>query len=180
MAANEKISNADLSSLEIVKYPDPRLGELCEPVETVDDSVRALAERMLELMFVSQGVGLAAPQVGVSVRLLVASPEYDPDETMVLINPEIIAAEGSIDSEEGCLSLPGVICHIMRSERIIVRAIGLDGEAFELTPTGLAVRVIQHEIDHLNGMLLVDRMGSVARLSNRRALKDLEEQFAGA
>lgn len=179
MDAAEKILRADTARLTVIKYPDPRLLEVCTPVGEVDGAVRVLAAEMCKLMFSSQGVGLAAPQVGVTVRLFVASPTFDPDDVRVLINPEIIAADGVQEEEEGCLSMPAITCRIKRSSVVTVRARGLDGDMFEQTVEALAARVYQHEMDHLDGRLLVARMGTVARLTNRRALKDLEKQFAG-
>ena len=179
MAGNEKIQRASPPKLKIIRYPDPRLTELCTPVDEVDDSVRALVERMFELMFEFRGVGLAAPQVGVTVRLFIASPTFQPDDRGVYINPEIIAAEGTQDGEEGCLSFPGISCKVKRKKTATIRALDLEGNVFQRTGEDLEARIFQHEYDHLGGRLLVDRMGSVARLANRRALRELEADFAG-
>lgn len=180
MDGNAKISGAVLGSLGTVEYPDPRLQEVCTPVGAVDDAIRGLAERMFELMFASRGVGLAAPQVGVTVRLFVASPTFEPSDRRVYINPEIIALDGTQLGEEGCLSFPSVSCKIKRANTATLRALGLDGQEFEETGEALAARIFQHECDHLDGRLLVDRMGSVAKLANRRVLKELEEKYAAA
>jgi peptide deformylase len=177
---NEKIKQADLAGLRIIRYPDPRLTVVCTPVEAVDDSVRALIDRMFELMFDARGVGLAAPQVGVAVRLFVASATFDPAERGVYINPEIIAAEGAQDGDEGCLSFPGITCRVKRKKIATIRALGRDGNPFEQTGEDLLARIFQHESDHLEGKLLVDRMGSVAKLGNRRLLRELEEGYAAA
>jgi len=179
VTSEEKIRQADLLALRIVHYPDPRLREVSTPIEQVDDAVRALAEKMFELMAAAGGVGLAAPQVGVTVRLFVAVPTEDPTDRRVYINPEIVAVDGSEDAEEGCLSFPGISCRVKRYETATVRARGLDGELFEETGSGLAARIYQHESDHLDGRLLVDRMGTVAKLGARRALKELEEEYEG-
>lgn len=176
---NEKIRQESPARLRIVHYPDPRLRETCTPVETVDDSVRALIDRMFELMFEFGGVGLAAPQVGVSVRLFVASPNFDEEDRQVYINPRIIDAQGAQDGDEGCLSFPGISCKIKRRKIVTVGALDRRGRKFEKTGEDLTARILQHEIDHLDGRLLVDRMGSVARLASRRALKELEEAFSG-
>ncbi len=179
MSGNAKIERVDIPSLAIIYYPDPRLREVCEPVEDpTAPAVRAMVERMFELMFASRGVGLAAPQVGVTVRLFVASPTVDEQDKRIYINPQIISTEGRQDGEEGCLSLPGVTCKIKRAASAAIRASGLDGKVFEETGEFLAARIFQHEIDHLNGRLLLDRMGSVARLANRKALKQLEAHCA--
>lgn len=177
MTAREKILESPVSQLRIIRYPDPRLRELCTAVEDVDEAVVALAERMLELMFAGRGVGLAAPQAGVTVRLFVASPTFDPSDRRVYINPEILSSDGTQDGDEGCLSFPGIFSKVKRANLATVRALGLDGEVFEETGEELTARIFQHEIDHLDGRLLVDRMGSVSRLANRRALKELESEF---
>ena len=175
--ASEKIRQADLAGLEIIHYPDPRLTEVSAPLGEVDGAVAALVDRMFELMFEGNGVGLAAPQVGLTVRLFVTSPTFDPADRRVYINPRIISAEGEVESEEGCLSVPGINCTIKRSAVVTVRAVGLDGEAFEETADELAARVIQHENDHLDGLTIVSRMGTVARMTHRRQLKELQTEF---
>ena len=181
MQLNDKVRRADVSSLEIVRYPDPRLKQVCTPVDDpTDPAVAALIEKMFALMFAGRGVGLAAPQVGISVRLFVASPSFQQDERLVFINPGIISAEGTQDGDEGCLSFPSISCRIKRSRVVTVRAVGLDGEPFEQTYEDLAARICQHEIDHLDGWLLVDRMSTIAKLANRGALKHLKEQFAAS
>jgi len=178
---DKKLSNVDVASLTILCYPDPRLRERSTAVEDpTDPAVAALAAKMFELMSAARGVGLAAPQVGVTVRLFVACPTGEPDDRHVYINPRIVSAEGWQTGEEGCLSFPGVCGKIKRNQVATIRATGLDGEEFEAVGEGLAARVFQHEIDHLDGRLLVDRLGSVARLAHRRELKALEERFARA
>lgn len=177
---SEKWHNIDLPSLRILRYPDPRLRELCAPITTVDDALRGLVDRMFELMFDVHGVGLAAPQVGVTVRLFVACPSLESDDRRVYINPRVTALEGSQEGEEGCLSFPGIYSKIKRADLAVIEANDLDGSAFEETGQGLLARIFQHESEHLDGRLLVDRMGTVSKLANRRALKDLEEKFASA
>jgi peptide deformylase len=177
-AMNEMIRQADPAALSILRYPDPRLKEICSPVEAVDDSVRALIDRMFELMFEARGVGLAAPQVGVPVRLFIASATFQNDDRQAYVNPRIVAAEGTQEDDEGCLSFPGISCKIKRKKTVTICALDREGNEFERTISDLLARICQHEMDHLDGWLLVDRMGSVARLTNRRALKDLEESFA--
>jgi len=177
---NAKIKQVNLADSRIIYYGDPRLEEVCTPVDAVDESVRALVERMFELMFSSKGIGLAAPQVGLTVRLFVASPTAHPADRHVYINPEIIAVDGWQDGEEGCLSFPGIQCRIKRRNFATIRAISLEGETFEETQEALGARIIQHETDHLDGRLLVDRMGSVAKLAHRRALDELRQRYAEA
>jgi len=179
MNSAEKIAAADLASLDVFCYPDPRLRELCTPIEEVDQAVRTLVDRIFEVMFAKRGVGLAAVQVGVTVRLLVASPSFEPTDRLVLINPVIVHEDGWEESEEGCLSFPDIYCKIRRRKLIVVEALDLEGEPMRHEMEGFAARVIQHEMDHLEGRLLVDRMGQVAKIANRKALKQLEAAFAG-
>ena len=177
MESAEKIVRAAPASLKIIHYPDPRLSEACTPLDRVDQDVSAFVERMFELMFEGKGVGLAAPQVGVTVSLFVTSPAYDRADRNVYINPQILSTEDSRESEEGCLSVPGINCRIKRAAAVTVRALNLAGEPFEQTLDDLAARVVQHEADHLDGRTIVDRMGTVARMTHRRQLKDLREKF---
>ena len=173
------LENVDISALSLVKYPDPVLMEVCRPVSAVDERIGRLARRMFEVMYSSRGVGLAAPQVGVPIRLFVANPSDQPGEQEgVYVNPEIVAACGSEVGEEGCLSLPMVTCKVKRATQVTVRATDLEGRPFEHSAEGLLARVFQHEMDHLNGILLSDRMSPVARLANRRTLKELREEYA--
>lgn len=179
MESHEKIAQVDLDALKIIHYPDPRLKEMCTPITTVDDRVRDLATRMIDLMFAARGVGLAAPQVGVTVRMFLASPTFDREDLHVYINPEILEKEGTQDGEEGCLSFPDIFCKVKRAESVVIRATNLDGEVFEQEVDDLHARICQHENDHLDGILLADRMSTVAKLANRKALRGLEEQYVG-
>ena len=182
MSSADKIAAAaaDLAALRVIRYPDPLLRETCTEVEAVDDNVRAMVERMFELMFTSSGVGLAGPQVGVTVRLLVASPTFEQTDRLCLINPRIVVADGWDEQEEGCLSFPGIYCKVRRRASITVESLDLDGNPSRQELEGFAARVVQHEMDHLDGQLLVDRMSQVAKLANRKALKQLEAEFTGA
>jgi peptide deformylase len=180
MDSSDKIRAADSEALAIVRYPDPRLREVCTPIEEIDEPLIRLVEAMWGLMLESRGVGLAAPQVGITVRLFAASPTFSPDDLQVYINPKIVDACGTIEEEEGCLSFPMVYTNVKRSAEIVVEAMDLNGDIFQETCLDLHSRIIQHELDHLDGRLLVDRMGAVSKLANRRALKDLEAQFKPA
>jgi peptide deformylase len=161
--------------LRIVTYPDPVLRQPAEAVTEFNDEVRGVAHRMLELMREAPGVGLAAPQVGLSWRVFVANPTGEPGDDRVFINPEIVEASRDVAAmEEGCLSLPEIRGEVQRPRRVTVRAIDLDGERFELTSDELPARVWQHEIDHLDGVLIIDKMTRMDRLANRRPLKALE------
>lgn len=162
-------------TLEIVKYPAQVLRKVCQPVEDFDDSLRGVCERMFELMKASNGVGLAAPQVGLLRRLFVCNPTGEPDDEILLINPELVDLEGSAEGDEGCLSIPEVLVTVRRAERCTIRAQDLSGRAFERPGEGLVARVWQHENDHLDGKLILDYMDETSRLTNRRALRFLED-----
>lgn len=176
------ISEIDPASLKIVRYPDPQLNEVCSAVEEFGDSLRGLVARMFELMYASHGVGLAGPQVGITICLFIANPAAEPGHETegVYINPEIIERSGSDVSEEGCLSFPGITCKIKRAQAVTIRATNLDGKVFTQTADGLLARILQHESDHLDGILLSDRMSTVAKIANRRLLKELADEYAEA
>jgi peptide deformylase len=166
----------DPGQLAIVHYPHAVLRQKAEPVPSVDDEVRAVAERMIELMHQAPGVGLAAPQVGLPWRMFVANPTGDPGDDRVYINPELYDAHGgNAARDEGCLSLPNITVEVSRPNAITIRATGLDGQAFEETGDDLLARIWQHEFDHLDGVLIIDKMSPMDRMANKRAIKDLEE-----
>lgn len=160
---------------EILEYPDPRLRAVATPVERVDETIRRLVEDMAETMYAAPGVGLAAPQVGVPYRIFVidTANENEPSQFAAYINPEIIETHGAQSWKEGCLSFPGVSENIKRAERVRVRALSVDGSAFEQEATGLLAVAIQHENDHLNGILMIDKVGPLQR---RRIGKRLSER----
>lgn len=163
-----------MAVLTILHYPDPRLRERAEPVRAVDSAIAALVSDMAETMYAAPGVGLAAPQVGVSKRIFVIdiADEDEPSDLKVFINPEILHQDGAITWKEGCLSFPDVAEEIRRAERVRVRALGLDGEPFELEAEGLLAVAIQHENDHLDGVLMVDKLSAIKRkLVGRRLAK---------
>ena len=170
---------SDLDALCVVRYPDPRLRDEALPIETVDDNVRALVSRMFDMMFAAQGVGLAAPQVGVSVQLFVASPTFEECDRLVMINPKIVGELGWCEQEEGCLSFPGIYGNVKRRKRIIVEFMDLSGLPATLDLAEFPARVVQHEMDHLAATLLLDRLGTFAKLVNRKSIKTLEAEFAG-
>lgn len=163
--------------LKIIYWPDPRLRRLSEPVTVFDERLAALVARMLELMRQDRGVGLAAPQVGENLRLFVMNPTGEEGQDRVYVNPHLSDLEGEEENEEGCLSLPGINATIWRAKSVRMRARDLQGNEFEEVQTGFIPRVWQHETDHLNGTLITDRMGPVARLASRKILKELEEKF---
>ena len=163
--------------LKIILYPDPRLKKVSLPVETFDAGLKELAARMLELMRQHRGVGLAAPQVGQNVRMFVMNHTGELKDDRVYVNPVLTEAEGAEDGEEGCLSIPGLNVQIERSKTLRMQARDVEGNPIEQTETGYVARIWQHEFDHLNGTLLTDRMGAVAKMTNRRLLKELEEKY---
>lgn len=164
---------------EILEYPDPRLREVAKPVPRVDDEIRRLVEDMAETMYDAPGVGLAAPQIGVGYRIFVIdiAAEDEPSELRVFINPEITATAGTQTWDEGCLSFPGVSEEIKRAERVSVRALGKDGKPFELEADGLLAVAIQHENDHLNGVLMIDKLSALKkRMMGRKLAKRQKSQ----
>ena len=164
--------------LKIILYPDPRLKKISAPVKAFDERLRALAARMFELMREAKGVGLAAPQVGENLRLFVMNATQDPADDRVYVNPVLSDFEGEEEQEEGCLSLPGIHINVDRSKRMRLQAKDLDGNPVDLTETGYVARIWQHEFDHLNGIMLTNHMGTVAKMTNRRVIKELEENYA--
>lgn len=162
------------SSLRVLTFPDPVLRRKALPVARVDDWVRAVAERMIELMHEAEGIGLAAPQVGLPLRLFVVDVEEAGVDQAVYLNPRLHDFEGELTAkEEGCLSLPGIRAEIRRPPQVQITATGLDERPFTRAGAGLLARVWQHEFDHLEGTLILDRMTPIDRIATRRAVKDL-------
>ena len=158
----------------ILHYPDPRLREKGRHVDAVTDEVKKLVDDMAETMYAAPGVGLAATQIGEAVQLFVVdtAEEGAPSDFRVFINPEILEREGDITWNEGCLSFPGVNEEIERAAKVRVRAQGRDGKTFELAAEGLLAVAIQHEYDHLQGVLMIDHMGPLKkRMTHRKMLK---------
>ncbi len=152
-----------MALLTILEYPDPRLRTIARPVERVDAALCRLLDEMFETMYEARGIGLAATQVNVHQRLLVADVSDGRDQPLALINPEITARAGATECEEGCLSVPGYYAKVPRAATIHVKALGRDGRAFELDADGLLAVCIQHEIDHLDGKLFVDYLSALKR-----------------
>lgn len=163
---------------DIVIYPDERLRQKAKPVDKVTDDIVRLADDMAETMYAAPGIGLAANQVGVLKRVVVVDVDYTDREPnlITLINPEIVAKEGSIVWEEGCLSLPGVLEEVERADRITVRALDRSGKPFELTAEGLRAVAIQHEIDHLDGTVFIDHISFLKRRLHHRELAKKKQQ----
>jgi peptide deformylase len=160
-----------MAILNILEYPDPRLRTKAEPVAAVDDELRRLAADMLETMYAAPGIGLAATQVNIHRRMLVADVSEEKDAPHVFINPEILERRGTEVMEEGCLSVPGIYEPVTRSEWVRVRALGLDGEPFEMELDGLLAVCVQHEMDHLEGKLFVDYLSDLKRQRIRKRLE---------
>ena len=165
------------SDLKIIFYPDPRLRKTSDTVTVFDQSLKDLATRMLELMRTARGVGLAAPQVGENVRMFVMNPTGEEGDDRIYVNPVLADAEGEEEGEEGCLSLPGINAKVWRSKTLKMQAQDLAGNRIEETADGYIARIWQHETDHLNGTMIIDRMGPVARLASRRILKELQQKW---
>ena len=157
----------------ILHYPDPRLRRRAEPVAAVTNELRQLVDDMVETMYAAPGVGLAAVQVDVPVRVVVIDISEARNALLVLINPQIVEQDGEQTFEEGCLSVPGVYDEVTRAEHVTVRALDRDGRAFEREARGLLATCIQHEIDHLDGKVFVDYL---SRLKQTRIRKKLEKQ----
>ncbi len=172
--------SADWSKLSVVHYPDPRLRNRCEPVTKFDADLAALARRMLELMREHNGVGLAAAQVGVPLRLFVMNTTDDPANDKIVVNPELVDLQGAKEGEEGCLSLPEVRVEVRRAQKARLKAVDLAGKPFEVEDSDLTARIWQHETDHLNGVLIIDRMGPSDKIATRKALRELEAKFEGS
>jgi len=168
---------AELENLTVAKYPDPFLRKICEPVTEFGDDLAALADRLLELMHAGRGVGLAAPQVGVLKRLFVMNTTGDRKDDLVFVNPEIRDMHGSHEAEEGCLSLPELYVRVRRAARCRIVAQDVNGEPIEREGEDMLGRVCQHETDHLNGILILDRMGPGDKIATKKRLKELEAAY---
>lgn len=164
----------------IVRYPDPRLRREAEPIEEFGAETAALVERMYTLMREGDGVGLAAPQVGLSLRMFVCNPTGQPDDNRVYINPELLELTGAVEAEEGCLSLPDVQVSVRRAKFCRIRAMDAKGMPFEEEGEDLLARIWQHENDHLDGRLIIDRMNGTDQIANKKILAQLEEDYRKA
>ena len=167
-------------AIQLIHYPDPVLRRRASPVQAIDDTVRNRIQEMFTILYTERGVGLAAPQVGWSVRLFIANVtgEPDPAQERVYINPRILESEGEVREEEGCLSIPDVRASVTRSRHVRIRAQNLQGEVVEEDLLDLPARVFQHEIDHLDGILFISRLSMTDRFRVNRALKKLEKDHA--
>jgi len=169
--------NLQIGQLEIISYPDPRLRERARPVEAVTSEIEALVERMSAMMVESQGVGLAATQLGVPLQVVTISLTGKREDVEVFINPQLGGFDGVSEMEEGCLSLPGIRGMVRRSAFCQVSAMDVEGNDFCMDMVDLGATVIQHETDHLEGKLFIDRLSTISLMSCRRGLKQLEQDF---
>lgn len=153
---------------KIIYLPDPRLRRITEPVVTFDDNLQRLIDDMFDTMYDANGVGLAAPQIGINLCLSVVDVSADKSQQLVLVNPKIVAAHGEMDYQEGCLSVPGAYDTVKRAQQVTIEALDRQGQAFEMTAEGLLGECFQHEIDHLNGKLFVDLLSPIKRAMARK------------
>jgi peptide deformylase len=169
--------------LQIIQYPHPTLRHVSKPLKRVDKELYAIVGEMFELMYVANGVGLAANQVDLPYRLIVINLQSNPeakDQEFVFINPVLTSRKGNAEAEEGCLSLPGLYADVKRSERAVLNAYDLAGQEVTLELEGLFARAVQHEIDHLDGILFIDRLSPTAEIDIKDRLLDFESEFSGA
>ena len=167
-----------MAVLEILKYPHPLLKKRSQEIEKIDENTRHLIQDMIETMYDANGVGLAACQVGVSKRIIVldVSPMDPEQDLFALINPEIVEEEDEIDHEEGCLSVPDCLETIKRKQKVRVRGMSLEGREIELEAQGILAIALQHEVDHLNGVLILDRMSGLKREIYRNKLRKKKQK----
>jgi peptide deformylase len=165
-----------MTILDILHFPDPRLRNVAQPVDLVDDAIRKLVDDMFETMYTAPGIGLAATQVNVDKRVIVIDVSEEKDQPLCLINPEILARDGVEEMEEGCLSVPGVFELVERADHIRIQALGRDGERIEIEASDLLAVCIQHEIDHLDGRLFVDYLSPLKRARIRKKLEKEQRQ----
>ena len=156
---------------KIIYLPDPRLRKVSSEVTIFDDKLQTLIDDMFETMYDARGVGLAAPQIGINIRLSVIDVTNDKSQQLVLINPEIIAKEGEQEYQEGCLSVPGTYDTVKRADTVTMRALDRNGQTYEMTASGLLGEAFQHEIDHLNGKLYIDLLSPIKKNLARKKLE---------
>ena len=165
-----------MTALNVLIYPEDHLKVICDPVVNVSDETRNIIDDMFDTMYQEEGIGLAAPQVDILQRIITIDIEGNKQNQLVLINPEILASEGETGIEEGCLSIPGFRALIPRKEKITVKALDRNGHEFTLEADGLLAICIQHEIDHLNGILFVDYLSPLKRQRIKEKLVKLKKQ----
>ena len=167
-----------MAVLKVLSYPDKRLRTKAAPVEIVDDAVRGIMDDMLETMYEAPGIGLAATQVDIHQQIVVIDVSEDKSDPLYLVNPEIISKSGKEISEEGCLSVPEYYAEVERADQVTVRALGRDGDSYEVNADGLLAVCIQHEMDHLKGKLFVDYLSPLKQQRVRKKLEKMAKQAA--
>jgi peptide deformylase len=168
---------ADFDNCRMTYYPAQVLAGAAQPIDKIDDDIRRLAEKMIDVMVQNKGVGLAAPQVGVPLRIFIISLDGSREAVKVYINPTVTATTTELQStEEGCLSVPGICTKIRRFKECSVTATDLDGKKFTENAEGLHAKALQHEYDHIEGTTIVNRMAQTAKIAHRRQLKRLREK----
>ena len=167
-------------SLNIITYPHPTLRRVSKPLRRVDAELRSLVREMFDLMYAAKGVGLAANQVDLPLRFFIVNLEAKPGagEELVFLNPVISLPKGSEEAEEGCLSLPGLYGNVVRPKQVRINAYGIDGKEIQFDATGLMARCVQHELDHLDGVLFTDRMSATVKADVMEELDLFETEFA--
>ncbi len=163
--------------MEILVYPNPILSRKAEPVKEINDEICQIAQEMLDTMYDAYGVGLAAPQIGLSKRLVVLDVAGEKTGERVFINPYFIEEKGETIEEEGCLSFPGVMGNVIRSESVTVIAYNLKGEKLEIKAEGLLSRAWQHEMDHINGILFIEKMTPASMIAIKQKIKEFESEY---
>jgi len=171
----------EMPDMKIHTYPDAVLKSTAEPIKNIDENLQKIIDQMFKTMYAAPGIGLAANQVGLLKRLIVfdGSPRDDEPSPHVLINPEIIVGEGSIKWDEACLSVPDYTADVIRNSRVQVKGLDRHGKPLDLEAEGLLAVCLQHEIDHLNGILFIDRISSLKRALYKKKIKKKEKKDAG-
>ncbi len=174
------MADIDIENCKITHYPAKVLAGESKLIDKIDDNIRRLVEKMIDIMLEHKGIGLAGPQVGVDLRIFLISLDMTRENVKVYINPTVTTAGETELMEEGCLSVPEVYIKIKRYNKCTVTATDLDGNEFTEEAEGLYARALQHENDHINGTTIVNRMSSVARIAHRKQIKKLEENDESA
>jgi len=166
-----------MANLGITKYGNPVLRKVAEPVTEINDEIKKIVNDMLDTLYASEGVGIAAPQIGISKRIIIidTNPTEASVKPLVIINPEIVEVSGEIKEQEGCLSIPDVRGEVKRYERVVVEGLDLDGNKIRVEGTDLLARALQHEIDHINGKLFIDHLSKLKQQLLKNQLRKIEQ-----
>jgi peptide deformylase len=163
--------------MELAYYPDPVLKQKCQELPQIDERFSQTVKEMFQIMYRAAGIGLAAPQVGILQRFFILNTDGTPEGEIVCVDPVLVSAEGEELAEEGCLSFPGIMVKIPRHTKVKLRFLGIEGTQKEIAAEGLLARAIQHELDHLDGVLISMRMSPAEKLANRQKLRELEKAY---